>query len=84
LESIWPKIDPIYQHKTVNHSQHFVDPDTGVSNSKYQMSAEKYLRNYTSTYIIVNNPTFRPLSCKIHVKKKAFDTHEQLDDFFLM
>jgi len=63
-------------------AQHFVDPDTGVSNSKYQMSAEKYLRNYTSIYIIVNNHTFRPLPCKIHVKKKAFDTHEQLDDFF--
>lgn len=24
------QIDPIYQHKTMNHSQYFVDPDKGV------------------------------------------------------
>ena len=31
----YSKIDPMYQHKTVNHSQNFVDPDTRRSYSKY-------------------------------------------------
>ena len=78
-EKAYGQIDPIYRHKTVNHSQHFVDLDVGVilkiSNVCREICADLYLD------IIINNFVHYLAEFMF---KKAFDIHERLNAFFIV